>query len=114
MRQVGVLAAAGLIALEEMPARLGEDHANARMLAEVVAGHDVAMIDMATVQTNIVIFRLKSGGDAAAFCTALNERGVLASGIGPRAVRFVTHFDVSRKDCERAAAVTDELLAGWV
>ncbi len=113
MRQAGVLAAAGLIALEEMPARLGEDHANARLLAEAVAKHDVAEIDMTTVQTNIVIFKLKTGGDAAAFCSALKERGVLASGIGPRAVRFVTHFDVSTEDCEQSARAAAEVLRGW-
>jgi threonine aldolase len=113
MRQAGVLAAAGMIALEEMPARLGEDHSNARLLAEAVARHDVVEIDMATVQTNIVIFRLRGGGDAEAFCAALKQRGVLASGIGPRAVRFVTHFDVSREDCEQAAQVVGEVLSGW-
>jgi threonine aldolase len=113
MRQAGILAAAGLIALEEMPARLGEDHANARLLAEAVAMHDVAEIDMATVQTNIVIFKLRTGGDAAAFCEVLKAKGVLASGIGARAVRFVTHFDVSRDECERAAKVTGELLKRW-
>jgi threonine aldolase len=113
MRQAGVLAAAGLIALEEMPARMGEDHANAHLLAKAVAGHKAAEIDMTTVETNIVIFGLRAGGDAAAFCAALKERGVLASGIGPRAVRFVTHFDVSSEDCERAAAVVGEVLEGW-
>ena len=113
MRQAGVLAAAGLIALEEMPARLGEDHANARLLADAVARHDVADIDMETVQTNIVIFRLKSGGDAGAFCAALKERGVLASGISQRAVRFVTHFDVTQEECEQAAGVAGEVLKGW-
>jgi threonine aldolase len=113
MRQAGVLAAAGLIALEEMPARLGEDHANARLLAEVVAGSLAAEIDMATVQTNMVIFKLRSGGDAAAFCAALNEKGVAAGALGPRVVRFVTHFDVSREDCELAAGVVGGVLAGW-
>ena len=113
MRQAGVLAAAGLIALEEMPARLGEDHANARLLAEAVAKHDAAEIDLATVQTNMVIFQLRRGGDAAAFCAALKEKGVLAGGLGPRVVRFVTHFDVSRDDCERAAEVVGEVLEGW-
>jgi threonine aldolase len=112
MRQAGVLAAAGLIALEEMPARLGEDHANARLLAQAAARHK-AEIDLTTVQTNIVIFNLRGGGDAAAFCAALKERGVLASGIGSRAVRLVTHFDVSREDCERAAEVVGEVLEGW-
>ncbi len=113
MRQAGVLAAAGLIALEEMPARLAEDHANARLLAEAVKQSDAVEIDMGTVQTNIVIFRLKTGGDSETFCTALKKRGVLASGIGPRAVRFVTHFDVSREDCDRAVGVVREVLAGW-
>jgi threonine aldolase len=112
MRQAGVLAAAGLIALEEMPARLGEDHANARLLAQAAARHK-AEIDLTTVQTNIVIFNLRGGGDAAAFCAALKERGVLASGIGSRAVRLVTHFDVSREDCERATEVLGEVLEGW-
>jgi threonine aldolase len=113
MRQAGVLAAAGLVALEEMPGRLGEDHAHARLLAEAVAGCSEAEIDMETVQTNIVIFRLRSGGDSAAFCGALKERDVLASAVAARAVRFVTHFDVSREDCERAAGVAAELLEGW-
>jgi threonine aldolase len=113
MRQAGVLAAAGLIALEEMPARLGEDHANARLLAEAVAGYEVAAIDMASVQTNMVVFTLKSGGDAAVFCAALKEKGVLAGALGPRVVRFVTHFDVSREDCDRAAKVVGEMLKGW-
>ncbi len=113
MRQAGVLAAAGLIALEEMPARLGEDHANARLLAKAVAAHKAAEIDMETVQTNIVIFKLRGGGDAAAFCAMLKANGVLASGIGPRVVRFVTHFDVGRVECARAAGVVGELLARW-
>jgi len=113
MRQAGVLAAAGLIALEEMPTRLAEDHANARLLAEAVAAHVAAEIDLGAVQTNIVIFKLRRGGDAAAFCAALRAKGVLASGIGPRAVRFVTHFDVSREACKRAAGVAGTLLAEW-
>jgi len=112
MRQAGVLAAAGLVALEEMPARLGEDHANARLLAQAAAQH-TAEIDLTTVQTNIVIFNLRGRGDAAAFCAALKERGVLASGIGPRVVRLVTHYDVSSEDCERAAEVVVDVLKGW-
>jgi threonine aldolase len=113
MRQAGVLAAAGLIALEEMPARLGEDHANARVLAEAVAAGDAAEIDMTTVQTNMVIFQLRRGGDATAFCAALQAKGVLAGGLGPRTVRFVTHFDVSREDCKWAAGVVGDVLRGW-
>jgi threonine aldolase len=108
-----VLAAAGLIALEEMPARLGEDHANARLLAEAIAQHEAAEIDLGTVQTNIVIFRLRTGGDSTAFVAALKQRGVLSGTIGPREVRLVTHFDVGREDCERAAGVVGDVLAGW-
>ena len=102
MRQAGVLAAAGLIALTEMPKRLHEDHANARLLAEAVAGVEGVEIDMAKVQTNIVIFTLKAGG-AAEFVAALKEKGVASSAIGTHQVRFVTHFDVSREECEAAA-----------
>ena len=116
MRQAGVLAAAGLIALHEMPKRLGEDHANARLLAEAVAAHpDVAEIDLDAVQTNIVIFKLRgkdvhSGGDAAAFSASLKQKGVLVSSIGPHAIRFVTHYDVDRSACEKAAAIVSEEL----
>ena len=113
MRQAGVLAAAGLVALEEMPARLGEDHANARLLAEAVERQDAAEIDMATVETNIVIFTLRAGADAAAFCAALKARGVLAAPVGLRSVRLVTHYDVSREDCVQAARVLEELLMEW-
>lgn len=112
MRQAGVLAAAGLIALTEMPWRLGEDHANARLLAEAVAEVAGVEIDLQSVQTNIVIFTLTEAGDAPSFVAALRAKGVAASAIGPHAVRFVTHFDVSRDDCERAAGVAVELLRG--
>jgi threonine aldolase len=116
MRQAGILAAAGLIALHEMPKRLCEDHANARLLADAVAANPkAAEIDLEGVQTNIVIFKLRgkdgqSGGDAAAFSAALKEKGVLVSAIGPHAIRFVTHYDVDRAACERAAAVVSEQL----
>ena len=110
MRQAGVLAAAGLIALHEMPARLGEDHANARLLAEAVAGQPGAKIDLDAVETNIVIFTLRNGCDAASFVAALKQKGVLASAIGPYAVRFVTHYDVDRAACERAASIVAEEL----
>jgi threonine aldolase len=119
MRQAGVLAAAGIIALEEMPGRLHEDHANARLLAEAAleAG---ASVDMESVQTNIVIFELKGeelrgeelrGGDSAAVVGKLKEEGVLSSAIGPHAVRLVTHFDVGRDDCVRAAEILKRVLA---
>lgn len=113
MRQAGVLAAAGLIALEEMPARLGDDHANARLLAEAVARCSAAEIDLGAVQTNIVIFQLKSGQDGPALCAALKAKSVLASAIAQRSVRFVTHMDVNREQCEQAAGVVREVLGGW-
>ena len=109
MRQAGVLAAAGLIALTEMPKRLHEDHANARLLAEAVAGIEGVAIDLSTVETNIVIFTLRDGG-AAEFVAELKARGVASSAIGTHQVRFVTHFDVSREDCERAARASVEVL----
>ena len=110
MRQAGVLAAAGLIALEEMPGRLHEDHSNARLLAEAIAGCEAVEIDLSGVETNIVIFTLKDGGDAAGVVLALREQGILASAVGPHAVRLVTHFDVSRADCEQAVEVLRGLL----
>jgi threonine aldolase len=97
MRQAGVLAAAGLVALEESPAKLAADHENARLLAEAVG------LDPATVQTNIVIFEITS--DPAAFIARLKEEGILASAIGGKRIRFVTHYDVTRTDCEKAARV---------
>ena len=112
MRQAGVLAAAGLIALEEMPARLGEDHANARLLAETIAECPEARLDLDAVQTNIVIFDLKDGGDAPGFVGRLREAGVLASAIGPHTVRLVTHLDVSRAACKQSAEILAGLLSG--
>lgn len=110
MRQAGVLAAAGLIALHDMPGRLHEDHSNARLLAEVVAAQPGAEIDLDAVETNIVIFTLRNGCDAASFVAALKQKGVLASAIGSHAVRFVTHYDVDRAACERAASIVAEQL----
>jgi threonine aldolase len=107
MRQAGILAAAGLIALEEMPKRLGEDHANARLLAECVAKSPRVAIDLEAVQSNIVIFELKDGGDAPGFVGRLKRWGVLASAIGPSTIRFVTHYDVNREACERAAEIVN-------
>ncbi len=113
MRQAGVLAAAGLIALEEGPKGIADDHANARLLAERIAEVPGVEIDLATVETNIVIFRL-ADGDAAGFVAELKRRGVLASAIGSDSVRFVTHRDVNRQDCEDAATVSAEVLGALV
>ncbi|MGA8090221.1 MAG: GntG family PLP-dependent aldolase [Terracidiphilus sp.] len=99
MRQVGVLAAAGLIALEKMPARLHEDHGNARLLAEALSHMECVDIDLDAVETNIVIFKLKGELSAAELVARMKARGVLISTVGPNAIRAVTHHDVSRNDC---------------
>jgi threonine aldolase len=99
MRQVGILAAAGLIALERMPARLHEDHANAQLLAEALSHMDCVDIDLDAVETNIVIFKLTGVVSASELVARLKARGVLISTVGPNAIRAVTHHDVSRNDC---------------
>jgi threonine aldolase len=111
MRQAGILAAAGLWALEHNLDRLAEDHANAQLLAERLSGLRSLEIDLGTVQTNIVIFRLGAQApDAATFVARAGEAGVLVSAFADRTVRAVTHLDVSRDDCRRAA----DRLAGVV
>ena len=105
MRQVGVLAAAGLIALEEHPARLGADHANARALAECLASIPGISIDPATVQSNIVVFDVSGTGmKGAEISGRLKAEGILMNAINERQMRAVTHYDVSRQDCEKAIA----------
>ena len=111
MRQAGVLAAAGLIALDRMRERLAEDHANARLLAERIAGLPGIALDAAKVRTNIVIFDIAGSGiPVAEFVAGLKARGVLAGGIGGTRVRCVTHYDVSRSDCAAAADAIGELV----
>ena len=104
MRQSGILAAAGLWALDHNLSRLPEDHANARLLAERLVGLRGVSLDLATVQSNIVIFHMEEGApDAATIVARAQEAGVLVSAFGVRTVRAVTHLDVSRADCELAA-----------
>jgi threonine aldolase len=103
MRQAGILAAAGLIALEQGPARLHQDHANARLLAEGAAAIPGIQIDLATVQTNIVIFDISGTGKSSTeIAEALKSQGVLAGTVNPQLIRFVTHLNVSRAQCEKA------------
>lgn len=113
MRQVGVIAAAGLVALEKMTARLEEDHANAQLIARGLAEIPCIKIDPERVQTNIVIFDIAgTGKDTSQLSVSLKERGVLANGINPREMRIVTHKDVSRSDCESAlGAIRESALA---
>jgi threonine aldolase len=103
MRQAGILAAAGLIALEKMPLRLKQDHDNARFLAEGLARIAGIKIDPKKVATNILVFDITGTGmNTAEFSQKLAAKNVLAAGINPEQMRFVTHMDVSRADCEAA------------
>jgi threonine aldolase len=111
MRQSGILAAAGVYALDHNLARLVEDHANARLLAERLAGLRGVELDFATVQSNIVIFRMEEGApDAATIVGRAQEAGVLISAFGARTVRVVTHLNVSGEQCRRAADLLTEVI----
>lgn len=110
MRQAGVLAAAGLIALEEMPERLSEDHANASRLASALAGVPSIKIAPNKVRTNIVIFDITGTKmDSTEFVRRLREKNVIASTVNEALIRLVTHFDVSRADCEQAVGAIREV-----
>ena len=109
MRQVGIVAAAGIVALKTMPGRLHEDHEHARLLAEAAAATRLS-IDLSSVQTNIVLCNTTPlGMTAAAFIAALAQRGVRASEFGKYLVRMVTHHDVTRRDIDQTIAVLKEL-----
>jgi threonine aldolase len=101
MRQVGVLAAAGLHALDHHVERLADDHANARLIAEACG------VDPAEVESNIVVVDVPSAPD---LVTAAAEQGVRIGAVGPRRIRLLTHLDISREDAEQAAAVLGRLL----
>lgn len=110
MRQAGVIAAAGLVALEESPQLLPADHANARRLAEGVAELPSVSIDPTRVVTNIVIFDIAGTGRAADdICARLQAHGVLASGFGS-SIRMVTHYDVSNVDIDIALDALRDVL----
>ena len=111
MRQVGVLAAPGIIALTEMTGRLGQDHARAKKLASVIAGLPGVKLDPAEVETNIIIFELAHPRvSIPEFIGELRKRRVLA--LAPfGGVRFVTHKDIDDEDVERAIAAFQEILA---
>jgi len=108
MRQVGILAAAAMIALEKMTCRLYEDHENAKRLARALAGMKAFSIDPAKVETNILVVDL-NGWTSGELLQGLKERGVLAGSTAPSQVRFVTHKDVSAADIDRAVTVIDEV-----
>ncbi len=110
MRQVGVLAAAGLVALEESPPKLFEDHENAKLLAEGVANLKGVKIDPESVQTNIVIFDVAEAElTSNEICEKLKNEGILAIGFG-NLIRMVTHYDVSREEIERTLTILNRIL----
>jgi threonine aldolase len=112
MRQAGVLAAAGIVALTKMTARLAEDHENARSLALGLSEIDGIAIDLKRVQSNILVFDISGTGlTTPEFTARLKHRRVLANGIGPRVMRMVTHKDVSRSDCGLALQAIREGLS---
>ena len=104
MRQVGIFAAAGLYALDQNVDRLADDHANARLIADRLAESRHVVLEPAAVRTNILLFRLaEDGPDASTVVSRARGLGVLVIAFGPRSVRAVTHLDVSREACVRAA-----------
>ena len=112
MRQAGVLAAAGLYALDHHVERLPEDHANARAIAERLAAVDGVRLDLDRLETNIVVFRLAEGApDAATVVARARERDVLVMAFAARTVRAVTHLDVTTEDCAAAADVLADCVA---
>ena len=110
MRQVGVLAAAGLIALDKMVDRLAEDHAHARTLAEGLAELPGVRCDLSRVQTNLVFFEVDSM-PAPQFIAECANRGLLSDSVGPKRVRFVTHYGIEAGDIQSALKICDEVLS---
>ena len=109
MRQVGVLAAAGLIALDQMVDRLAEDHANARTLAEGLSELPGVRCDLSRVQTNLVYFDVETM-PAQGFLDECAKRGLLSEPTGPNTVRFVTHYGIDAGDIQTALKVCEEVL----
>jgi threonine aldolase len=113
MRQVGIFAAAGLYGLDHHLERLAEDHANARLVAERLARSPRVRIDLERAQTNILVFELAAEApDAATVVARAKERGVLIFAFGPRTLRAVTHLDVTREQCARAAEILVAIVEG--
>lgn len=111
MRQAGILAAAGLVAMEKMVDRLREDHENARLLAEGLAALPGIHIDLRKVQTNIVIFSIQRKDlDSSGLVLKLGDQGIKCFSVGPDRIRMVTHKDVDRTGIMRTLEVTRSLL----
>jgi threonine aldolase len=112
MRQAGIIAAAGIIALTEMVERLDDDHQNARRLAEGLATIPGLHIDLNLVQTDIVRFELAEGTlEPKAFLAALREHGVIMGGMGGRTIRAVTHYGIERSHIDHAIAAVRTVMS---
>ncbi len=112
MRQAGIIAAAGIVALERMVDRLAEDHAHARLLAEGLAAIPQIAIDVDRVQTNMVVCSLRAAGwNPDMFIHALREQGVLIGGYGDQRLRLVTHYGITRADIDQTLVVISRLWA---
>jgi threonine aldolase len=112
MRQAGIIAAAGLVALDEILPTLAEDNQRARRLADGLAAIDAVSLDPETVETNIVFFSLTGSSplDANGLADALAQEGVLCHPLGGDSIRMVTHYHITDDDIDRAVAVTAEVL----
>lgn len=108
MRQAGIVAAAGLVALETMTERLGEDHARARVLAEGLAQLPGAEVALESVQTNMIYMTVP---DANAFAAALEAKGIRVGALGPHTVRLVTHYHITDDDVRQTLSAAEEALA---
>jgi threonine aldolase len=112
MRQAGIIAAGGVYALRHHVKRLAEDHANARCLAEGLAGLPGVRLDPSSIDTNIVFFELTGSLTAAAAVERLLARGVRMGALGARTIRAVTHLDADAAAIERALVVAREVFTG--
>ena len=112
MRQGGIIAAAGIVALNTMVDRLPEDHANARVLAEGLAEIPGIKLSPEKVRTNIVIFDVTASTPIPQLIGLMRERGLLCGQAGPGRIRMVTHYGISRPDVERAVAIAREVFVG--
>lgn len=109
MRQAGIIAAPGIIALDTMIARLKEDHDNAKWMAKALSALDGIRIDMSTVQTNIVVMDISATGrTVAGFLEDAKSNGLLLSGFGPGLVRLVTHRGITADDVDRAVSIIED------
>jgi threonine aldolase len=110
MRQVGIIAAAGLYAVKNNIPRLAEDHVNAKFMATGLNSFSIFDIDMSRVETNIVVAKITTGETSDKVAERMKTVGVLAIPFGPKKLRFVTHLDVSRASCEEALGLLNTVL----